>query len=234
MKKSLLPMLVLLLLSSVATAQPSIKVLSSGQIAFQSSTGSFGIQIPTNGVASFEPNITTAGSIVNITKLRSNLTQAWVVRNTNYPVPNNNRFYVLGNGNVYAYGSYLAISPQPTKGKGSCLIEGASEKISLMNGYYFDSHEFDGITPEDFEDNENILPGALEGLLKDLAKDKVIGMSAEELENVLPEAVRHDNEGHVAINYNAVVTVLVEAFKEQQARIDQLEGILRENGLLKP
>ena len=70
------------------------------------------------------------------------------------------------------------------------------------------------------------------GILKDLEKDKAIGMYAEEMEEVLPEAVRHDPEGRMAINYNAVVTVLVEAFKEQQARIDQLESILRGNGLL--
>ena len=101
-----------------------------------------------------------------------------------------------------------------------------------MKGYYQDNHEYDGITPEDFENNENILPEALDGLLKDLDKEKVIGMNAEELEEVLPEAVRHDPEGRMAINYNAVVTVLVEAVKEQQARIDQLESILRENGLL--
>ena len=60
-----------------------------------------------------------------------------------------------------------------------------------------------------------------------------VGLKAEELEQVLPEAVRHDPDGLVGINYNAVVTVLIEAFKEQQTRIEQLESILRENRLLK-
>ena len=96
-----------------------------------------------------------------------------------------------------------------------------------------DNHEFDGITSEDFENNPNVLPEALEGLLKDLEKDKVVGMYAEELEEVLPEAVRHDAEGNMAVNYSAIVPVLIEAFKEQQARIEQLESILRENHLLK-
>ena len=36
----------------------------------------------------------------------------------------------------------------------------------------------------------------------------------------------------MAINYNAIIPVLIEAFKEQQARIELLESILRENGLL--
>ena len=102
-----------------------------------------------------------------------------------------------------------------------------------MKGYYTDSHEFEGITPEDFENNPNVRPEALQGLLKDLEKDRIVGMDAEELEEVLPEAVRHTPEGCMAINYNAIVPVLIEAFKEQQARIEQLESILRENRLLK-
>ena len=36
------------------------------------------------------------------------------------------------------------------------------------------------------------------------------------------------------INYSAIIPVLIEAFKEQQARIDQLEAILKKNGLVKP
>lgn len=222
-QRSLITLLALVLLGVVAKAQPAIKVFNNGQIAFQSSTGTYGIQIPTNGVASFEPNITTTYNAVNVTKLRSQLTEAWVVKNVNYPYPGNIRFCVLGNGNVCAYGSYLNTIPYPSKSQGGYPIENASSMISQMNGYYFDSHEFDGITPEDFEDNENILPGAMEGLLKDLAKDKILGMDAEALETVLPEAVRHDNEGHLAINYNAVLIVLVEAFKEQQSTIESLQ-----------
>ena len=58
-------------------------------------------------------------------------------------------------------------------------------------------------------------------------------MYAEEVEDVLPEAVRHTPEGNMAINYSAIIPVIIEAFKEQQARIEQLESILRENRLLK-
>lgn len=101
-----------------------------------------------------------------------------------------------------------------------------------MKGYYFDSDEFEGIDPEGFYDNENVSPEAIDGLLKDLEKDKSIGMKADELEEVLPEAVRHTCDGKLGINYDALVPVLIEAFKEQQARIDELEGILRNIGLL--
>lgn len=234
MKKTSFTIICLTLFSLLATAQTPIKVHSSGRVSLQSATASYGIQIPSSGVASFEPNIPMPYAFANVTKVRSLLTEAWRVKNLNYSTPDDTRFYVLGNGNVYAYGSYLAIGQQNTKGQGRYPVEGASDMVSLMNGYYYDSHEFEGVTPEHFTNNENILPGAVEGLLKDLAKDKVLGMDADALETVLPEAVRHDPEGRVAINYDAVLVVLVEAFKEQQARIGELEAVLKNNGLLKP
>lgn len=102
-----------------------------------------------------------------------------------------------------------------------------------MNGYYFDNHDFDGFEP-DFIGNPNIAPEAIEGLMKDLNIDKSLGLSVDDLESVLPEAIRHDPEGMVYINYLALVPVLVEAFKEQQAKIEQLEEVLKKNGLLNP
>ena len=96
-----------------------------------------------------------------------------------------------------------------------------------------DSYDFEGVTPEQLESSGDILPESLEGILEDFEKGKTLGMNAEELETVLPEAVRHDPEGRMGINYSAIVPVLIEAFKEQQARIDELESILRENHLLK-
>jgi hypothetical protein len=101
-----------------------------------------------------------------------------------------------------------------------------------MKGYYCDSEEFSG-DPEDLTDNENVFPEAVEALLNDMEKSRSVMMNADELEAVLPEAVRHDPDGKVGINYNAIVPVLIEAFKEQQAKIEQMEAVLRGNGLLR-
>ena len=234
MKKTLLTLAVVLL-SVAAQAQTSFKIQSNGQISLQSATTTYGIQIPSSGVMSIEPNVTSAYGMTSLTKARSLLAKAWTVRyDGSGETSSDDSFYVLGNGNVYALGDYYTYTTPPSPSKNSHQpIEGASELISNMKGYYVDSHEFDGITPEDFENNPNVMPEALEGLLKDLEKGKVVGMDAEELEEVLPEAVRHTAEGGAGINYNALVPVLIEAFKEQQARIEQLESILRENNLLK-
>lgn len=230
MKKTLFT-LAIVLLALAAQAQTAIKVHDNGQISLQSATTMYGIQIPADGVLSIEPNVTTAYGLTSQTKTWNTLAKAWVVKQTGFvqlPVPNS--FYVLGNGNVYAYGDYLNISLPSAKG--SHPIEGASEMVAMMKGYYLDTDEFAGVTPEEIEGSGNVSPEALEGLLHDMEKGRTVGMVAEELESILPEAVRHDPDGLVGINYNAVVAVLIEAFKEQQARIDQLESILRGNGLL--
>lgn len=230
MKKSLFT-LAIVLLALAAQAQTAIKVHDNGQISLQSATTMYGIQIPADGVLSIEPNVTTAYGLTSQTKTLNILAKALVVKQTGFvQLPVTNSFYVLGNGDVYAYGSYLNISLPSAKG--SHPIEGASEMVAMMKGYYLDTDEFAGVTPEEIEGCENIIPEAVEGLLFDMEKGRTVGMVAEELESILPEAVRHDPDGLVGINYNAVVAVLIEAFKEQQARIDQLESILRGNGLL--
>ncbi|MEK7253798.1 MAG: tail fiber domain-containing protein, partial [Bacteroidota bacterium] len=54
---------------------------------------------------------------------------------------------------------------------------------------------------------------------------KQIGFIAQELQAVLPELVQED-EGYLAVNYDGVVPVLVEAMKEQQAQIEEKEDAI--------
>lgn len=237
MKKTLFT-LALVLLAVAAQAQTSLKVHSSGQISLQSATTSYGIQIPTSGALYIEPNLLTAYSKTSQAKAFNQLAKSFVVRMSGGAniSPVGDVFYVLGNGNAYAYGYYTLGTPGGGGGGGGnskalSPIVGASELAAGMKGYYMDSYEFGDTSKEELENCENIAPEALEGISQDIEKGKTIGLDAEVLEHILPEAVRHDPDGNVGINYNAVVTVLVEAFKEQQAKIELLEAILRENGL---
>lgn len=242
MKKTLFIFAIVLLVMTVQ-AQTALKVHSSGQLSLQSTTTSNGIQIPSNGVMSIEPNITSAYLKTAQTKAFHLLSKSWVLNMiTNDPNigPSGLLFYVNGNGNTYASNYYVFNSNGNGGGgfvgggtKNQSPIVEATELTLGMKGYYLDSDEFGGITPEELENSEEIAPEALDGILKDLRKSKTIGLDAEVLEEVLPEAVRHDPDGNIGINYNAVVTVLVEAFKEQQAKIEQMEAVLREHGLLR-
>lgn len=229
MKKTFI-ILVLLIVCLVSNAQ--IKMHSNGQISLQSTTTTGGVQIETTGKTTFKPNITTSYSVLNQTLVQSLLLKVWSINfSGNNFVEHPNRFYVISNGDVYSNNYYSIESGGYNKGQ--YAINNASEIINGLNGYYFDCNEFEGFVP-DFEDNPNVAPEAVEGLMDDLKINKSVGLSAAELEAVLPEAIRHDPEGAIYINYTAIVPVLVEAFKEQQRTIESLQkeiaNIKKENG----
>ena len=52
---------------------------------------------------------------------------------------------------------------------------------------------------------------------------KDVGVIAQELEEVLPEAVTTRKNGYLAVDYDRVVPLLVEAIKELNAKVDSLE-----------
>jgi hypothetical protein len=55
------------------------------------------------------------------------------------------------------------------------------------------------------------------------------GFIAQEVLEVLPEVVGEDSEGYLSVEYLALIPVLVEAIKEQNIRINQLELLLEIN-----
>ena len=82
----------------------------------------------------------------------------------------------------------------------------------------------------------------LNGVTFEYKKDgkRATGLIAQDLEQVLPEAVYTSSdiqtgEEHKAIHYGNVVGLLVEAIKEQQDQIDQLKEVIKEmsNGYYK-
>lgn len=229
MKKTLFTLAIVLLAVS-AQAQTALKVHSNGVLSIQSASTTGGVQFQTNGYTSFEPSNNTSYSRLQQVKPPRTTSKCWIVYKSINTLPYGDVFYVTGNGDVYYNHSY-SIQDLP-RGRGYNPIANASELVSQMKGYYCDSEEFSG-DPEDLTDNENVLPEAVEALLNDMEKSRSVVMNADELEAVLPEAVRHDPDGKVGINYNAIVPVLIEAFKEQQAKIEQMETVLRENGLLR-
>jgi hypothetical protein len=50
-----------------------------------------------------------------------------------------------------------------------------------------------------------------------------IGVIAQEIEKVLPEVVTTNEDGIKSVSYGNIVGVLIEAIKEQQVRIEELE-----------
>lgn len=87
-------------------------------------------------------------------------------------------------------------------------IYNATEKLNQLNGYTYtwkDKKEFPG---------------------QALGEGKDMGVIAQEVERVFPDAVMTNKEGYKSVNYNALIPVLIEALKESDKKIKALEDRL--------
>ncbi len=90
-------------------------------------------------------------------------------------------------------------------------IQNALSSLRLLQGIYYDWNN------EKFAD-------------KNFGDARQIGLSAQELELVYPEMVKTDADGFKSVDYSRLTPVLVEAIKEQQRKIEELETILSDQG----
>ncbi len=81
------------------------------------------------------------------------------------------------------------------------------DKLSKLNGVEFDWRK----------ENESI-----HGY-----KGHDIGVIAQEIKDVLPEAVRENETGYLSVRYEKIVPLLIEAIKDQQKQIDELKTIIK-------
>ncbi len=83
-------------------------------------------------------------------------------------------------------------------------LNGALDKILAMRG-----------TTYDFTADQ---------IAKGFAADQQVGFIAQEMQKVMPELVKEDTDGMLAINYTGVIPVLVEALKDQHEVIRENEA----------
>ena len=101
-------------------------------------------------------------------------------------------------GDVIAYGS-----PSDAKYKENVKpIKNALDKVMDLEGVSFD-----------WKENNEIL---------DIKED--IGFIAQDVQKVIPELVRENEEGNLSLRYQGLIPVLLEAMKEQQKQIDDLKA----------
>lgn len=110
------------------------------------------------------------------------------------------------NGDTYTSGSYSSSDVKFKKNIEN--LENGLDKILKLRGTNYDwkLHEF----PD---------RGFKEG--------KQYGLIAQEVEKVIPEIVREDEEGEKAINYIQIIPLLIEAIKEQQQMIEDLQSRIK-------
>lgn len=92
-------------------------------------------------------------------------------------------------------------------------INGALSRILSARGVWYDLHD------DNFKDVSN---EAKQAMLKTAGSNK-FGVIAQELQNCLPELVQMNEAGSMTIHYEGFIPLLIEAIKEQQKTIGQLE-----------
>lgn len=66
--------------------------------------------------------------------------------------------------------------------------------------------------------------------MKDDPERVHVGVIAQDVQKVLPEAVKiiDEENGYLGVTYNSLITLLIEAVKEQQQQIDYLKELLEQ------
>lgn len=105
-------------------------------------------------------------------------------------------------------GQYFQVSDRNAKNNITKLSNGLS-KVLAINGYSYDFKQF----PDE--------------IVKGQAPIHSVGIIAQEVEKVLPEAVSNTN-GDYMVNYSAFVPLFIEAIKEQQSLIDEQRKLIDE------
>jgi hypothetical protein len=120
------------------------------------------------------------------------------------------RMRLYGGGNLTINGSLTqngSLSDLTLK-ENIVKISNPLDKISKINGYTFTWKE----NAPARQHISNIIEDA--------------GLIAQEVEQIIPEIVRPNDDGTKALNYNGVVGLLVEVVKEQQAQIEELKNLI--------
>jgi hypothetical protein len=91
-------------------------------------------------------------------------------------------------------------------------ISNALAKVKQINGVKFD-----------WTDEEIERRGGIDGYF---VRKSDVGVIAQEIEKVLPEAVATRESGYLAVRYELLVPLLIEAIKEQQGQIDELKKLV--------
>ena len=201
------------------------------------STGSFG-RVETDGDAVFGNNVTISGTNVTIandtnphlflndtnagaaifqqsgndTRIGSDSnTQVILVQNnaTAVTIDTNKDATFVGNisgSTIKASGDIVAFNSSDERLKDNITYIGKPlEKIQKIGGYEFDWNE-----------------------KQQIYRGHDVGVLAQEIEAVLPEAVRDRDSGFKGVQYDKIIPLLVESIKELNQKVDNLQNILEE------
>ena len=134
-------------------------------------------------------------------------------------------FYVKGNGEVYAGGGYVELSDANQKEDIETITTSSLAKIESLRPV---TYRFKNNAPQQNKSQNNTTTTTN-------TNPKKIGLIAQEVELVIPEAVRTAEDGTKGIAYNEIIPLLINAIqelntavKDQQIEIAELQAEIEE------
>jgi hypothetical protein len=138
------------------------------------------------------------------------------------------------NGNLYIMGDYYSrgsmISSDINLKSNIKNMNGALASVMKLQGLTYDFKpiredsvllQLNSIVTSNEKDAKDLEKMKKEYENKKLENANQLGFSAQEVQKIFPQLVKKDGKGYLAVNYTAIVPVLVEAIKEQQTVIDE-------------
>lgn len=179
----------------------------------------------------------------NIVGFYSSLGPGWTLR-VNGITGETTALALNVSGNLSAY--YASVTDTLTVGSVSLWTSTAfgTFNVAGVNDFYFHgkvwAHSYSTFSDERLKENIETIQTPLEKIQAIRAvtynfkehtaipnldpTHRHIGVLAQDVEKVLPEAVTAGPDGYLGVNYDALVPVLVEAMKEQQKQIKALQA----------
>lgn len=184
-----------------------------GTVSLGTLSGSWdsGVQVsPNGGCVYFNSSSTNDWHWVNMATPKVMKGKCWIVSSPKSKYVHN--FFVTGDGHVWENGTYKASdSSQQSDAE---TIPDAGAALDEITGVWY--------TPTEDADTTSRL------------SRRRAGVSAQEVQKVIPEAVAADENGLLYVDYDMLTAFLIEAVKEQREEIRALRRALEENGLVKP
>lgn len=202
MKKSIRIIGIIALFIICATGSAQVKVESNGSLFVNSSIGNWGK--------------------ANWTKVHYQNTCAYHLFNTYY---NMDVFYVNGDGRVWARQGYYTSSDEVFKTNIEDISDALSKVKKLRGVTYNRKYTIDSLVLKDGQNGNDYI------MQIEKLEPKEYGLIAQEVKSVVPEVVQKMQDSTLAISYSSIIPILIEAIKEQQRQIDELQNTIEKNEL---
>lgn len=200
------------------TAEAQLKMDSNGDVGIGSITGDPAYKLQVRGDVQFDV-LSGCKFYFALNSTSPVLKPSW--SNSAYIGLSNNYIYKTYSNNVYAY-NYGSLSDISIK-ENIRDIKNPLDAILQVRGIQYDLKR-EHFTNTSEEDIDKIVE---EG------KNKY-GVVAQELKDIIPDLVNYDEEAELySVNYVEMIPILVEAIKEQQRQIEELQALIGSGDALK-